>query len=103
MDLNYKNKKLEKDCESPNKARAKYGDLIGKNLVKMIKKFKAAETLQDIKDLQSNGLHELNGDRKEEFAVKLTANWRLIFTVPTGEKNYKNINVIRIEKIEDYH
>lgn len=40
-------------------------------------------------------LHELKGDRKGTFSVKVTANWRLTFE--WGENGPRNVN------LEDYH
>jgi len=53
-----------------------------------------AETIEDM-NLPSLNLHELKGQRKGTFAVKVSANWRVTFRLQDGgivDTNY-----------EDYH
>ncbi len=45
------------------------------------------DTAQEIDDMRfaGSGLHALKGDLKDFYAVKVTANWRLIFRFDSGE------------------
>jgi proteic killer suppression protein len=53
-----------------------------------------AETLEDM-DLPGLGLHQLKGDRKGTWAVKVSGNWRITFKIKKGDAFDLNY--------EDYH
>jgi proteic killer suppression protein len=54
----------------------------------------AAEKVEDV-NFPGSGLHPLKGDRKEEWAVKVSGNWRITFKFAEG--NAYNV------QYEDYH
>lgn len=54
----------------------------------------SAVTLEDIR-LPGYDLHELKGDRKETWSIKVSGNWRITF-------EFKNGNAYDIN-LEDYH
>lgn len=53
------------------------------------------KTIDDIASVPSLHLHQLKGDRKGEWAVKITGNWRITFTFEDGDVYDVNY--------EDYH
>lgn len=53
-----------------------------------------ADTLEDM-DLPGLNLHELKGNRKETYAVKVSGNWRVTFKISDGE--------VSDVDYEDYH
>jgi len=53
-----------------------------------------AKELRDI-SLPGFHLHQLKGDRKDSWAIKVTANWRLVF-------QFRDENVHDVD-FEDYH
>jgi proteic killer suppression protein len=61
---------------------------------KILALLETAETPDDM-DLPGLGLHPLKGDRKGTWAVKVTGNWRITFTMESGDAH--NVN------LEDYH
>jgi proteic killer suppression protein len=54
----------------------------------------AAVTAEDM-NFPGSGLHQLEGDRKGEWAVKVTGNWRITFKFSDGNAYHVNF--------EDYH
>ncbi|MFZ5584658.1 MAG: type II toxin-antitoxin system RelE/ParE family toxin [Thermodesulfobacteriota bacterium] len=54
-----------------------------------------AQTLAEIPALRSIGLHQLKGDRAGQWAMKINARWRLVFTWEEGA-------ALDVE-ITDYH
>lgn len=54
----------------------------------------AAETIEDIR-LPGYDLHELKGDRKGTWSIKVSANWRVTFQFEEG-------NAYDVD-LEDYH
>ena len=80
---------------------------VAQRIVEVLDQLDSATSLDDLRDL--TGFHELKGDRAGEYAVTITANWRLTFTPvietqmdeTTGEEN-KFFHVSRVD-LEDYH
>ncbi len=107
MEVEFKTKKLKRQCENPEIAQKDFGSLIGNKLTTRIGVFMAATSLLDIKNLPATRLHRLKGDRANEFAVVLVHPFRLVFTPSGIEKEDLNklskITAVRIEEVEDYH
>ena len=56
----------------------------------------AAESLDDLMVPPNFGFHALTGDRDGSFAMTVTCNWRLTFTMPSA-------GVVAELDLEDYH
>jgi len=107
MILEYKSRKLKKQCEDPQKAQLEYGKAIGTKLTQRVGELKAATCLLDIKCIPSARLHRLKGRRADEYAVDLVHPFRLIFK-PILQENgdideLESISIVRIEEVIDYH
>ena len=63
-------------------------------LKKILALLETAETLEDM-DLPGLGLHPLKGNRKGDWAVKVSGNWRITFKIQNGD--------ILDVNYEDYH
>lgn len=75
----------------------------GKKIKQRLYEFDAAETLDDMR-LPAIGLHQLTGNRKGTWVVKLNKNYRLTFiTVPEDFKKYCEVKEITVINCEDYH
>ena len=61
---------------------------------KILALLETAETLEDM-DLPGLGLHQLKGNRKGTWAVKVSGNWRITFKIQNGDVFDVNY--------EDYH
>lgn len=61
---------------------------------KILALLETAETLEDM-DLPGLELHQLRGDRKGTWSVKVSGNWRITFKIQNGDAF--NVNY------EDYH
>ena len=61
---------------------------------KILALLETAETLEDM-DLPGLGLHQLKGNRKVTWAVKVSGNWRITFKIQSGDAFDVNY--------EDYH
>ena len=112
MKILFSDKKLAKNCNSKVLCNKAYGLDIAKKVMQRLNELKAADNLGLISHLPPPACHELKGDRKGQFAVKLNKNFRLIFEpahnpIPTNADG--SINKDRITKIiilnarEDYH
>ena len=101
MIIKYKNKKingkkLKKICEDYNTACQAIGSDKARSLLKLMFQI---STLEEFKELEKIPYFEnLSGDRKTEYSLRITANYRLIFT-----KVEANKQATLILNIEDYH
>ena len=92
MIKNFKHKGLRKLFET--------GSLAGiqpeheSRLRRILALLETASTLQDM-DLPGLGLHQLKGERKGIWSVKVSGNWRITFQIDNGE--------IYDVNYEDYH
>lgn len=103
MKITYKTKKLEKICTDYSKATSECGTQIAKKLYIRLVELESAQSLQDIKMINSARLHPLSGKREGEYAVDLTGNYRLILIASNGEIKLERIDEVRLEEIVDYH
>lgn len=107
MKVEYKTKKLKKQCENPKEAQKQYGKNIGTKLTQRVGELLAATSLLDIQRIPSARLHRLKGTRSEEYAIDLAHPFRLIIkpiTEDDGELiELEMIDIVRIEEVTDYH
>ena len=88
-----RHKGLRRFFETGN-AKGLVGD-VGR-LGKMLAFIDAAESLEELMLPPNFGLHELVGDRKGQWSMTVTRNWRMVFSV-NGEGALVDLD------LEDYH
>lgn len=64
MELQFKNRKLQKLCNSEGESNRKWGDQNGRKIRQRLGELAAAETLADMRMHPGARLHELKGDRE---------------------------------------
>ncbi len=57
----------------------------------------AATSIADLRNLPSNRLEALHGDRAGQFSIRINQQWRICFTWPDGEPGPSNVEIV------DYH
>lgn len=110
MEISYKNRKLEKQLTDPKEMAKSFGQLARK-INQRLKDLTDTDTLAIMKTIPAARCHELAGGRKNELAVDVSGNYRMIFEPnhdPTpknddGGLNWEKVTKIQINKIEDYH
>jgi proteic killer suppression protein len=107
MKLRFKNNRIKKQCENPQRAQLDFGSRMGNMLTQRVGELAAATSLLDIKHIPAARLHRLKGARADEFAVDLVHPYRLVFRPILQEGvdifDLESINIIRIEEVTDYH
>lgn len=84
-----------------------YGKDRGQRIQQRLAEFKAATTLMDIPVDPPPRCHRLKGNRRNQFAVNISANYRMVFE--GYDKNDRlttkksEIVTVQITSIEDYH
>ena len=108
MDILFKTKKLEKSCNDFNRMQREYGAKIAKLLHQRLDDLKAIKNLEVMRMLPG-GCHKLKGDRKVQFGINLTRNYRLVFescestSLNSYDGDWSQIIAIEIIEITDYH
>ncbi|WP_282112342.1 type II toxin-antitoxin system RelE/ParE family toxin [Maribacter stanieri] len=110
MDIRFESKKLEKYANNDRQGLKNLGAIMHKKFKMRLDQLRNSQTLEDVRH-QPGRFHELNGDRKGQWACDLEHPYRLIFTpqenpIPTDENGkYIWIEILGVEVIEiiDYH
>ncbi|MDX9776126.1 MAG: hypothetical protein RBT40_09300 [Petrimonas sp.] len=111
MDITFKSTKLRKIFESKRDLIRNYGEVRGKKLSRLISFLRAAPCLENVPPEKPFRRHELISNRKGQFSVEITGNYRLILEpcnepLPVKEDgglDLKKITRIKIIEVEDYH
>lgn len=116
MEIQYKNDKLKIICNNLKVATRKYGIDIAKALHKLINILEKAENLKDIAVLPQYRLHQLKGNRKDQYSVVIlkSSKLRLILYPLDGDNNImKSLNdenlmlikciKIKIEEVSEHY
>nr|WP_069871503.1 type II toxin-antitoxin system RelE/ParE family toxin [Fusibacter sp. 3D3] len=98
LDVKYKSNKLERVCTNYSFAKKEYGDRMAILIHQRLDQIRSASSVEMLVQFSIGRCHPLQGNRKGEYAMDLVQPYRMIF-----EQNDKEIQVVRIIKIEDYH
>jgi toxin HigB-1 len=110
MDLSFATRKLQRELSDESAMKRAYGER-SKPLQNRLSVLAAAGNLAEVPKGPPDWLEQLKGDRKKQFSVVLTKNWRLIFEVAQdpiprredGGIDLGKITAIRFIEVVDYH
>lgn len=106
MEIEFANSKTKTIAEKYSKAKKKYGKVRAEIIYERLKVIKAADTLQDIKNLPQTGLEPLKYSRSGQFSIKTVKQYRIIIK-PKGDYDINDLSTIKKIKILnlnlDYH
>ena len=95
LEIRYKNNKLKKICTIRYEAVKKHGEKMAEKIHQRIDEISSAESIEEMIRYKIGRCHELQGNRKDQFAVDLVHPFRLVF---------ENVgNEIQLVNIIDYH
>ncbi len=104
MQLEYKTRKLEKECNDIRKATRAYGDKGARKLHQRVQELRAADSLEEMVAYHIGGCHQLHGDRKGEYALELSQPYRLIVEpVLDSKMEVTGVKVVKRVEVVDYH
>ena len=98
MQVEYKNRNIEKVCTDASVATQKYGNEMAEKISQRISEIQAADNVEQMIQFHIGRCHELHGNRKKQYAVDLVQPKRLVF-----EKHGSEIQIANILEIVDYH
>ena len=111
MEIAFCSQKMQKLCNSEKEMRSKLGDRGAKVLQVRLAQIKAAETLDDMRNVPGARCHGLTGDRQGQLAVDLVHPRRLVFEAdhnplpvkPDGGLDWQKVTRVVVREIVDYH
>ncbi|MDY6989726.1 MAG: type II toxin-antitoxin system RelE/ParE family toxin [Thermodesulfobacteriota bacterium] len=98
MEVRFRTRKLEKEYRESAKAVRAYGVQVARRYIQRINIIKHARDIDELVGLPVLRCHRLKGDRQDQYAVKLTKRYRLIFTLQ-GEA----LEIVHIEEVSKHY
>ncbi|NEO32642.1 MAG: killer suppression protein [Symploca sp. SIO3C6] len=110
MDIVYKTKRLEKECNNQKLLEKKYGSKRAKRIQQRLYGLLSANVLEDMRNYPGR-CHELRHNRKGQLSLDLDHPYRLIFEpanepIPKkldGGIDWTKVTAVRILGVEDTH
>lgn len=110
MEIRYATNKLAKQFSNATEIKKAFG-MMAPKVSQRIDEIDSADNLAILKQIPAAKCHELEGNRKGEWAVHISKNHRIIFEpdhdpIPRGDKGEVDtvlVTDIVITKAEDYH
>lgn len=110
MEVEYGSNKLKKQLSNASEIKRAFGTN-AKRISIRLDDIKASPNLAILKQIPGANCHSLSGNREGEWAVDISANYRLIFGIALsqvplledGGVDATKVTDILIIKIEDYH
>ncbi len=111
MEISFRNRKLAKVFSSERALGREYGTRAARTIMIRLAVLLDAETLSEVPATLPDRMHQLTGDRDEQFAVYLVHPYRLVF-VPAhdplprkedGGINIEQVTAITVLEVVDYH
>ena len=110
MKIDFKNNKLKKTLTNASEIKKQYGTMAKKVSLRMDQLY-ASPFLADMQANPSANCHALKGERDGQWAVDISANYRLIFEIndhflpfnKDGSINTLKVTDITIIETADYH
>ncbi len=98
MEIEYRNKSIEKVCTKVAVAEKKYGSAMAEKIQLRIEQISATPNIECLIQYHIGRCHPLHHNRKNQFAMDLVHPMRLVF-----EKRGTDIQIAYIMEIVDYH
>ena len=111
MVIFFSSNRLAKTCNQDSLMLREFGKQWAKTIKLRLVQLAGAPTLADLELLPYGRPHPLAGKRKDRWSMRITGNYRLVFTplhdpiplLPDGGLNRAAVTDILILAIEDYH
>jgi proteic killer suppression protein len=94
MIRSYRNRETERFAAG---RRVRRWDGIADQARSRLRRLEAAVSLLDLRNLPSNRLEALSGDRMGQFSIRINTQWRICFNWFDGDSGPSNVEIV------DYH
>ena len=111
MELSFKNSKLAKVLTSEREILRHYGSDNGRRIARRLQNIADAATIEELSKLPQTRVHQLTGDRHEQFSVDVKHPYRLILVnnheeaprKADGGLDWTRITKVQLIEIVDTH
>lgn len=104
MNLTFKTKKLETECNDFKRATRAHGDRRAKLLHQRVRELKASSSLSEMVEFGLGRCHPLKGNYKGKYALDLDHPYRLIVEpVLDAADQTISVNIVKLLEVTDYH
>ena len=98
LQIEYKNRSIEKVCVNASAAERKYGSRMAELIQQRIDQIRSADSVEQMIQFKIGRCHPLHQNREGQYAVDLVHPQRIVFT-----KKGMEIEIAYIIEIIDYH
>jgi len=98
MDLEFRTRKLRKQYEDHRKAKEAYGKKVARRYIARVNIIKQVRDIEELRRLPALRCHQLTGDRQGQWALTLSGQYRLIFSLQGPQ-----LEIARIEKVSKHY
>ena len=103
MKIEYKSNRLKRACTDLSVAKKDYGLNMAKLIHQRVNEISSADSVEMLCQFSIGKCHQLEGNRTGQYAMNLVQPYRLVFERISIEEEGRNIEIVRILSIEDYH
>jgi len=96
VEIRFRTRRLKRAFEQPNRAVREWGPVTGQRYIDRVETLETAERLQNLFEIRPLDLHPLTGDRRGQYALRLTGQMRMIVTI-------EDERTVIVEEVVDYH
>ena len=97
MEVRFRTRRLERCAGQLAAAVRAWGPEVGRRYIERVQLLQEAPGLEALYDIRTVGFHPLRGDRRGQFAIRLTGRMRLI--VESGPED----GSVTVVEVVDYH
>lgn len=97
MDVHFRTRRLERCAGNLGAAARAWGPEVGRRYIERVQLLQEAPSLDELFAIRTLGFHPLRGDRRGQFALRLTGRMRLI--VESGPED----GSVTVMEVVDYH
>ena len=97
MEVRFRTRRLERCASHITPAIREWGNEVGRRYIDRVQLLQEVQALEDLYAFRATGLHPLRGDRRGQFALRLTGQMRLIVERGTDP------GTVTVVEVVDYH
>ena len=98
MQIEFRTRKLQKQYEDHRVAEKAYGKEVARRYIERVNIIQESNNFNELQSLPGLHCHPLKGDRKGQWAIKLTGYYRLIITLKE-----ERLQIVCIEEVSKHY
>ena len=98
MQIEFRTRKLQKQYEDHRAAEKAYGKNVARRYIQRVNIIQESKNFNELQSLPGLQCHPLKGDRKGQWAIKLTGYYRMIITLKE-----ERLQIVCIEEVSKHY